>query len=181
MAKAIEVISSLPDPVGRVLAQWERPNGLQIQRVSVPLGAIGIIYESRPNVTADAGALCLKSGNAAILRPGSDSFETSKAIVNCLLAGLTSARLPEASIQLVPINDRSIVGEMLTMSDYIDVIIPRGGVLTKRVMEESKIQPPASQIVTHTIGTADPQMAKEFTERQVAPHQHMWRHRVGTR
>jgi glutamate-5-semialdehyde dehydrogenase len=86
MAKGIEEISSLPDPVGRVLAQWERPNGLQIQRVSVPLGVIGIIYESRPNVTADAGALCLKSGNAAILRPGSDSFETSKAIVNCLHA-----------------------------------------------------------------------------------------------
>ena len=140
MAKGIEEISSLPDPVGRVLARWKRPNGLQIQRVSVPLGVIGIIYESRPNVTADAGALCLKSGNAAILRPGSDSFETSKAIVNCLHAGLASARLPEASIQLVPINDRSIVGEMLLMSGYIDVIIPRGGKsLTKRVMEESKI------------------------------------------
>ena len=165
MAKGIEEISSLPDPVGRVLAQWERPNGLQIQRVSVPLGVIGIIYESRPNVTADAGALCLKSGNAAILRPGSDSFETSIAIVNCLHAGLASARLPEASIQLVPINDRSIVGELLTMSDYIDVIIPRGGKsLTKRVMEESKI--PTLQHLdgnchTYIHETADPQMAKE--------------------
>ena len=165
MAKGIEVISSLPDPVGRVLAQWERPNGLQIQRVSVPLGVIGIIYESRPNVTADAGALCLKSGNAAILRPGSDSFETSKAIVNCLHAGLASARLPEASIQLVPTNDRSIVGEMLLMSGYIDVIIPRGGKsLTKRVMEESKI--PTLQHLdgnchTYIHETADPQMAKE--------------------
>jgi len=165
MATGIEMISSLPDPVGRVLAQWERPNGLQIQRVSVPLGVIGIIYESRPNVTADAGALCLKSGNAAILRPGSDSFETSKAIVNCLHAGLASARLPEASIQLVPINDRSIVGEMLLMSGYIDVIIPRGGKsLTKRVMEESKI--PTLQHLdgnchTYIHETADPQMAKQ--------------------
>jgi len=165
MATGIEEISSLPDPVGRVLAQWERPNGLQIQRVSVPLGVIGIIYESRPNVTADAGALCLKSGNAVILRPGSDSFETSKAIVSCLHAGLNSVRLPEASIQLVPINDRSIVGEMLTMSDYIDVIIPRGGKsLTKRVMEESKI--PTLQHLdgnchTYVHQTADPKMAKE--------------------
>ena len=165
MATGIEMISSLPDPVGRVLAQWERPNGLQIQRVSVPLGVIGIIYESRPNVTADAGALCLKSGNAAILRPGSDSFETSKAIVSCLHAGLNSARLPEASIQLVPINDRSIVGEMLKMSDYIDVIIPRGGKsLTRRVMDESKI--PTLQHLdgnchTYIHETADPQMAKE--------------------
>jgi len=165
MATGIEMISSLPDPVGRVLAQWERPNGLQIQRVSVPLGVIGIIYESRPNVTADAGALCLKSGNAAILRPGSDSFETSKAIVSCLHAGLNSARLPEASIQLVPINDRSIVGEMLKMSEYIDVIIPRGGKsLTRRVMDESKI--PTLQHLdgnchTYIHETADPQMAKE--------------------
>jgi len=165
MATGIEMISSLPDPVGRVLAQWERPNGLQIQRVSVPLGVIGIIYESRPNVTADAGALCLKSGNAAILRPGSDSFETSKAIVSCLHAGLNSARLPEASIQLVPINDRSIVGEMLKMSDYIDVIIPRGGKsLTRRVMDESKI--PTLQHLdgnchTYIHETADPQMAKQ--------------------
>jgi len=165
MATGIEMISSLPDPVGRVLAQWERPNGLQIQRVSVPLGVIGIIYESRPNVTADAGALCLKSGNAAILRPGSDSFETSKAIVSCLHAGLNSARLPEASIQLVPINDRSIVGEMLKMSEYIDVIIPRGGKsLTRRVMDESKI--PTLQHLdgnchTYIHETADPQMAKQ--------------------
>ncbi|HKE55262.1 MAG TPA: aldehyde dehydrogenase family protein, partial [Pyrinomonadaceae bacterium] len=140
MAKGLEAIASLADPVGRVLAQWGRPNGLQIERISVPLGVIGIIYESRPNVTADAGALCLKSGNAAILRPGSDSFETSQAIVNSLHAGLNSTRLPEAAIQLVPINDRAIVGEMLTMTEYIDVIIPRGGKsLTKRVLAESKI------------------------------------------
>jgi glutamate-5-semialdehyde dehydrogenase len=165
MAKGLDAIASLPDPVGRSLAQWQRPNGLQIERVSVPLGVIGIIYESRPNVTADAGALCLKSGNAAILRPGSDSFGTSQAIVNCLHSGLNSARLPEAAIQLVPINDRAIVGEMLTMMDYIDVIIPRGGKsLTKRVMAESKI--PTIQHLdgnchTYIHESANPQMAKD--------------------
>ena len=165
MAKGLEAIASLRDPVGHVLAQWERPNGLQIQRVSVPLGVIGIIYESRPNVTADAAALSLKSGNAAILRPGSDSFETSQAILKCLYAGLDSADLPRAAIQLVPINDRAIVGEMLTMTDYIDVIIPRGGKsLTKRVMAESKI--PTIQHLdgnchTYIHESADPQMAKE--------------------
>jgi len=165
MAKGLEAIASLRDPVGHVLAQWERPNGLQIQRVSVPLGVIGIIYESRPNVTADAAALSLKSGNAAILRPGSDSFETSQAILNCLHAGLDSADLPKAVIQLVPINDRAIVGEMLTMTDYIDVIIPRGGKsLTKRVMAESKI--PTIQHLdgnchTYIHESADPKMAKE--------------------
>jgi len=165
MAKGLEAIASLADPVGRVLAQWGRPNGLQIERISVPLGVIGIIYESRPNVTADAGALCLKSGNAAILRPGSDSFETSQAIVNSLHAGLNSTRLPEAAIQLVPINDRAIVGEMLTMTEYIDVIIPRGGKsLTKRVLAESKI--PTIQHLdgnchTYIHESADPQMAKQ--------------------
>jgi glutamate-5-semialdehyde dehydrogenase len=165
MAKGLEAIASLPDPVGRLLAQWQRPNGLQIERVSVPLGVIGIIYESRPNVTADAGALCLKSGNAAILRPGSDSFGTSQAIVNCLRSGLSFARLPETAIQLVPINDRAIVGEMLTMMDYIDVIIPRGGKsLTKRVMAESKI--PTIQHLdgnchTYIHESANPQMAQD--------------------
>ncbi len=165
MAKGLAAVASLPDPVGRLLTQWERPNGLQIQRVSVPLGVIGIIYESRPNVTADAGALCLKSGNAAILRPGSDSFETAQAILNCLHAGLHSAGLPEAAIQLVPLNDRAVVGEMLTMTDYIDVIVPRGGKsLTKRVMAESKI--PTIQHLdgnchTYIHESANPQMAKE--------------------
>jgi glutamate-5-semialdehyde dehydrogenase len=165
MATGLDAIASLPDPVGRVLAQWERPNGLQIQQVRVPLGVIGIIYESRPNVTSDAGALCLKSGNAAILRPGSDSFDTSQAIVNCLRSGLNSVGLPEAAIELVPISDRAIVGEMLTMTDYIDVIIPRGGKsLTKRVIAESKI--PTIQHLdgnchTYIHESADPQMAKK--------------------
>ena len=165
MANGLEAIASLRDPVGCVLAEWERPNGLQIQKVSVPLGVIGIIYESRPNVTSDAGALCLKSGNAAILRPGSDSFDTSQVIVNCLRAGLNSVGLPEAAIELVPISDRAIVGEMLTMTDYIDVIIPRGGKsLTKRVLAESKI--PTIQHLdgnchTYIHESADPQMAKK--------------------
>jgi len=166
MASAIEAIASLPDPIGRLLTQWERPNGLRIQRVSVPLGVIGIIYESRPNVTADAGALCLKSGNVAILRPGSDSYETSRSVVDCLHAGLRSAGLPEHAIQLVPMNDRAVVGEMLTMIDYIDVIVPRGGKsLTKRVMEESKI--PTLQHLdgnchTYIHESAEPEMAKEL-------------------
>jgi glutamate-5-semialdehyde dehydrogenase len=165
MAKGLEAIASLPDPVGRLLAQWERPNGLQIARVSVPLGVIGIIYESRPNVTADASALSLKSGNAMILRPGSDSFETSRAIVKCLHHGLNSVGLPETAIQLVPINDRAIVGEMLMMTNYIDVIIPRGGKsLTERVMAESKI--PTLQHLdgnchTYIHESAEPQMARE--------------------
>jgi glutamate-5-semialdehyde dehydrogenase len=165
MAKGLEVIASIPDPVGKVLAQWQRPNGLEIQRLSVPLGVIGIIYESRPNVTADAGGLCLKSGNAAILRPGSDSFETSRAIVRCLHAGLNSCGLPESAIQLVPVNDRAVVGEMLTMTSYIDVIVPRGGKsLTKRVIDESKI--PTLQHLdgnchTYIHSSADPQMTKD--------------------
>jgi glutamate-5-semialdehyde dehydrogenase len=165
MAKGLEAIASLPDPVGRTLAEWERPNGLQIQRISVPLGVIGIIYESRPNVTADAAALCLKSGNAAILRPGSDSFASAKAILKCLHAGLISADLPEESIQIVPTSDRAAVGEMLRMTKYIDVIVPRGGKsLTKRVIAESWIP-----IIQHLDGnchtyihqSADPQMARE--------------------
>ena len=165
MAKALESIATFRDPVGGVLAEWDRPNGLKIQRVSVPLGVIGIIYESRPNVTADAGALCLKSGNAAILRPGSDSYETSQAIVKCLHEGLLSAGLPEAAIQLVPVNDRAVVGEMLTMTNYIDVIVPRGGKsLTARVMAESKI--PTIQHLdgnchTYIHESAEPEMTKD--------------------
>lgn len=165
MSVALEAIASLPDPVGRLLTEWDRPNGLRIQRVSVPLGVIGIIYESRPNVTADAGALCLKSGNVVILRPGSDSYETSRSIVKCLHEGLRAASLPEAAIQLVPINARAVVGEMLTMTNYIDVIVPRGGKsLTKRVMDESKI--PTLQHLdgnchTYIHESAEPEMAKE--------------------
>ncbi len=140
MAKGLEDVAALPDPVGTVLAEWDRPNGLHIARVRVPLGVIGIIYESRPNVTADAGGLCLKSGNAAILRGGSESFRSSGAIMECLRAGLGAADLPEACVQLVPTRDRAAVGEMLRMSDYIDVIVPRGGrSLIERVSAESRI------------------------------------------
>ena len=140
MAVGLEQIADLPDPVGEVLSSWDRPNGLQISRVRVPLGVIGIIYESRPNVTADAGGLCLKSGNAAILRCGSESFHSSGAILECLQAGLATAGLPAGAIQLVPTTDRSAVGEMLTMTDCIDIIVPRGGKsLIERVQTESKI------------------------------------------
>src|SRR3954470_6504467 len=113
MAKGVEEIAALPDPVGTVIAAWDRPNGLHIERVRTPLGVIGVIYESRPNVTADAGALCLKAGNAAILRGGSDSFRSSGAIHRCLVEGLKAAGLPEDAIQLVPTTDRAAVGEML--------------------------------------------------------------------
>jgi glutamate-5-semialdehyde dehydrogenase len=141
MAHGVEEIARLADPVGTVLAQWERPNGLRIQRVRVPLGVIGIIYESRPNVTCDAGALCLKSGNAAILRGGSESHRSSTAIHACLGDGLRAAGLPEACIQLVPTTDRAAVGYMLAgMSDWIDVIVPRGGKsLVARVQQEARV------------------------------------------
>ncbi|MGE4221324.1 MAG: glutamate-5-semialdehyde dehydrogenase [Alphaproteobacteria bacterium] len=140
MAVGLEAVADLPDPVGRVTEEWERPNGLRISRVKVPLGVIGIIYESRPNVTADAGALCLKSGNAAILRGGSESLRSSAAIVACLKRGLADAGLPEASIQQVPTRDRAAVGAMLRMADLIDIIVPRGGrSLIERVMAESRI------------------------------------------
>ena len=140
MAKGLEEVAALPDPVGAVMAQWVRPNGLEIARVRVPLGVIGIIYESRPNVTADAGGICLKSGNAAILRGGSESFHSSTAIAGCLVQGLEQAGLSKGCIQLVPTRDRAAVGEMLTMTDCIDVIIPRGGrSLIERVSAESRI------------------------------------------
>jgi glutamate-5-semialdehyde dehydrogenase len=141
MAKGLEEIASLPDPVGSVIAKWKRPNGLDIARVRVPLGVVGIIYESRPNVTADAGALCLKAGNAAILRGGSDSYHSSRAIAACLVQGLTAAGLPEAAIQLVPTTDREAVGLMLKGLDgAIDVIVPRGGKsLVARVQEEARV------------------------------------------
>ncbi len=140
IAAGLEAIAALPDPVGRVLAEWTRPNGLAIQRVAVPLGVIGIIYESRPNVTADAGGLALKSGNAAILRGGSESFHSSRALVAALGEGLCSAGLPEAAIQLVPTRDRAAVGLMLGMNEHIDIIVPRGGrSLIERVQRESRI------------------------------------------
>ena len=141
MAKGVEQIAALADPVGTVMAEWVRPNGLRIQRVRVPLGVIGIIYESRPNVTCDAGALCLKSGNAAILRGGSESHHSSTAIHACLVDGLRAAALPEACIQLVPTTDRAAVGHMLSaMTDSIDVIVPRGGKsLVARVQQEARV------------------------------------------
>lgn len=141
IANGLEEIVNLDDPVGTVLAEWTRPNGLKIQRVRVPLGVIGIIYESRPNVTADAGALCLKAGNAAILRGGSDSYHSSAAILASLRHGLTQAELPETAIQLVPTTDRAAVGHMLEGLDgAIDVIVPRGGKsLVARVQAEARV------------------------------------------
>ena len=140
MAKGIEDIVALADPVGTVLEERTRPNGLRIQRVRVPLGVIGIIYESRPNVTADAGALCLKSGNAVILRGGRESFRSSTAILECLREGLASADLPAGCIQQVPTRDRAAVGILLTMTDHVDLIVPRGGRgLIERVLAESRI------------------------------------------
>ena len=124
---SLRAVAEQADPVGRVLAEWDRPNGLHIQRVATPLGVVGVIYESRPNVTADAGALCLKSGNAVILRGGSDSFNSSVAIHACMVTGLRQAGLPETAIQLVPTQDRQLVTDMLRAVDYIDVIVPRGG------------------------------------------------------
>jgi glutamate-5-semialdehyde dehydrogenase len=124
---ALRQVAEQRDPVGRVLDQWTRPNGLHIQRVATPLGVVGVIYESRPNVTADAGALCLKAGNAVILRGGSESFHSSEALHACMVQGLREAGLPEAAIQLIPTRDRAMVAEMLRATAYIDVIVPRGG------------------------------------------------------
>ena len=141
MSQGVRSIAELPDPVGRELASWTRPNGLHISRVATPLGVIGVIYESRPNVTADAGALCLKSGNAVILRGGSDSFNSSTAIHASLVKDLASAGLPETAIQIVPTTDRSAVGEMLLgLSGNIDVIVPRGGKgLVARVQSDARV------------------------------------------
>jgi glutamate-5-semialdehyde dehydrogenase len=141
MAKGLEDVADLPDPVGQAMANWQRPNGLDLTRVRVPIGVIGIIYESRPNVTADAGALAMKSGNAAILRGGSDSQESSALIVSCLQDGLRQAGLPEAAIQMVPTTDRAAVGMMLAgLGGTIDLIVPRGGKsLVGRVQAEARV------------------------------------------
>jgi glutamate-5-semialdehyde dehydrogenase len=164
IAQGLEDIAALPDPVGVVLAEWTRPNGLKISRVAVPLGVVGIIYESRPNVTADAGGLALKSGNAAILRGGSESFHSSRALVDALGEGLRAAGLPEAAIQLVPTRDRDAVGMMLGMSGVIDIIVPRGGAsLIERVQRESRIPIIAHlEGLCHTYidGAADPEKAR---------------------
>ena len=141
IARSIEEIVELPDPIGTIVTEWDRPNGLHIQRVRVPLGVIGIIYESRPNVTADAGSLCLKSGNAVILRGGSESRLSNAAIHACLEEGLRAVGLPAECIQLVPTTDRAAVGYMLSeMTDYVDVIVPRGGKsLVARVQKEARV------------------------------------------
>ena len=140
MAVGLEEIANLEDPVGNILDSWERPNGLAISRITVPLGVIGVIYESRPNVTADAGGLCLKSGNAVILRGGSESYNSSTAILNALRDGLRKVNLPLEAIQMVPTTDRSAVHQLLGLSKYIDVIVPRGGKgLIEAVQTESKI------------------------------------------
>ncbi|MCL4167163.1 UNVERIFIED_CONTAM: hypothetical protein GTU68_024910 [Idotea baltica] len=127
IVEGLQAVADQPDPVGEVMEEWDRPTGLHISRVRTPLGVIGVIYESRPNVTADAGALCLKSGNAVILRGGSESFHSSSAIHACLAEGLRVAGLPVDAIQLVPTRDRAAVSELLTMTDTVDVIVPRGG------------------------------------------------------
>ncbi len=164
MAKGLEEIATLPDPIGRVLAEWTRPNGLRISRVAVPLGVIGIIYESRPNVAADSGGLCLKSGNACILRGGSESGRASATIVDALRSGLGSAGLPQGAIQRVPTQDRAAVGLLLAMHDVIDMIVPRGGRgLIERVTAESRI-PVLKHLegICHTYvdGAADPEKAR---------------------
>ena len=168
IAAGIDAVAELPDPIGRVVAEWQRPNGLRIQRVTVPLGVIGIIYESRPNVTADAGALCLKSGNACILRGGSESEHSSAALQECLTSGLVAAGLPASCIQLVPTSDRAAVGYMLAgMSEYLDVIVPRGGrSLVERVQKEARVP-----VIGHLEGNchvyidrdADVRMARAIT------------------
>ncbi len=166
MARGIEAVAGLPDPLGKVLAEWERPNGLNIQRVSVPLGVIGIIYESRPNVTADAAALCLKSGNAAILRGGSESFHSSQAIYQAMREGLTAANVDADAVQMIPTTDREAVGYLLSsMGQWLDVVVPRGGKsLIKRVQDEARVP-----VIGHLEGIchvylhedADPDMARD--------------------
>ncbi len=165
MVDGLRTVAEQADPVGEVLAEWDRPNGLHIRRVRTPLGVIGVIFESRPNVTADAAALCLKAGNAAILRPGSEAFHSAQAIHACILKGLRAANLPEASVQVVPTRDRAAVGAMLTMTDHIDVIIPRGGKgLVGRVQEEARVPVFAHlEGIVHIYvdGSADADMARK--------------------
>jgi glutamate-5-semialdehyde dehydrogenase len=163
IAQSLETVAALPDPVGQIMAAWERPNGLKIERVRTPLGVIGVIYEARPNVTADAGGLCLKAGNAVILRGGSESFHSSHALAACLHEGLAAADLPEAALQLVPTRDRAAVGELLAMTEFVDVIVPRGGKsLIERVQRESRIPVFAhleGNCHVYVDGAAEPDMA----------------------
>jgi len=164
IASGLEAVARLPDPVGQIIDETVRPNGLVLQRVRVPLGVVGIIYESRPNVTADAGALCMMAGNACILRGGSEAIETSRALHACLLEGLRTAGLPEDAIQLVPVTDRAAVGAMLRAQGLIDIIVPRGGKsLVARVQDEARVP-----VLAHLDGlchsyvdrAADPEKAK---------------------
>jgi len=140
MAAGLEQVAALPDPVGQVSGRVTRPTGIEVARMRVPLGVIGIIYESRPNVTADAAGLCLKAGNACILRGGSEALQSNRAIAACVRAGLTAAGLPEAAVQVVEIADRAAVGELIAMHEYVDILVPRGGKeLISRLMRESRI------------------------------------------
>jgi glutamate-5-semialdehyde dehydrogenase len=167
MAKGLREVAAQKDPVGEVIAEWDRPNGLHIERVRTPLGVIGVIYESRPNVTADAGALCLKAGNAVILRGGSDSVHSSRAIHACMVEGLKAAGLPETAIQLVPVTDRAAVGALLSgLGGTVDVIVPRGGKsLVARVQAEARV-PVFSHLegICHVYvdASADLEMAKKI-------------------
>ena len=167
IASGLEEVAALPDPVGRTLAEWQRPNGLGIARVTVPLGVIAIIYESRPTVTADAGGLCLKAGNAAILRGGSESWHSSRAIHACLVDGLNAAELPTTAIQLLPTRDREAVGLLLGLHDYVDIVVPRGGrSLVERVQKESRIPVLAhldGNCHVYVHGAAGLEMAKAVT------------------
>ena len=167
MAAAIDAIAELPDPLGQVIAEWDRPNGLTIQRITVPLGVIGIIYESRPNVTADAAALCLKSGNTTILRGGSESYRSNNAIHDCIRAGLSEAGIDTGAVQMVATKDRDAVGYLLSsMREWIDVVVPRGGKsLIKRVQDDARVP-----VIGHLEGichvylhtSANPTMARDI-------------------
>ncbi len=166
IAQGLEAVAALPDPVGAVDASWTRPNGLEIRRVRAPIGVVAIVYEARPNVTADAGAICLKAGSVAILRGGSESFESSRVIVGCLHAGLRAAGLPVDAVQLVPTRDRAAVGRLLAMAGLVDVVVPRGGKsLIARVMEEARV-PVLAHLdgICHTYvhRAADPAMARRI-------------------
>jgi glutamate-5-semialdehyde dehydrogenase len=168
MAEGVEQVAQLPDPIGQVSERVKRPTGIEVARMRVPLGVIGIIYESRPNVTADAAALCLKSGNACILRGGSEALESNRAIAACVRAGLKSAGLPETAVQIVDTTDRAAVGELITMREYVDIIVPRGGKeLIERLSRESRIP-----MIKHLDGvchvyvddSADPDMAVKIAD-----------------
>jgi glutamate-5-semialdehyde dehydrogenase len=168
MAEGVEQVAALPDPVGAISERVTRPTGIEVARMRVPLGVVGIIYESRPNVTADAAALCIKSGNACILRGGSEALEANRAIAACVRAGLEAAGLPQAAVQLVGTADRAAVGELVTMREYVDIIVPRGGKdLIERLARESRIP-----MIKHLDGvchvyiddSADPEMAVRIAD-----------------